>query len=210
MKTEGLIEALVADRTTSGALARKLAGALVLGALLSLVVFLLALGVRPDVAAALRTWRFDGKVALVVVALALSFSLCLALARPLARGRPGRRLLPLAVLALALVAIELMLLPRASWEAELMGGSALMCMIAIQVLALAPLVAILLVLRTGAPASPVLAGAAAGLLAAVAGETVYVFHCFDDSPLFVVTWYSLAAIPAVVLGAVAGHRLLRW
>ena len=31
--------------------------------------------------------------------------------------------------------------------------------------------------------------------AAAAGASLYAFHCFDDSPLFVVTWYTLAAIP---------------
>ena len=64
--------------------------------------------------------------------------------------------------------------------------------------------------RRGAPASPTLAGAAAGFLAAACGATLYAFHCFDDSPLFVATWYLLAAIPVVVIGAVAGSRLLRW
>ena len=41
-------------------------------------------------------------------------------------------------------------------------------------------------------------------------RSLYAFHCFDDSPLFVATWYLLAAIPVVVIGAVAGSRLLRW
>jgi len=44
--------------------------------------------------------------------------------------------------------------------------------------------------------------AAASLLAA-AGAALYAFHCFDDSPLFVVTWYVLAVIPVVILGAIA-------
>jgi hypothetical protein len=68
----------------------------------------------------------------------------------------------------------------------------------------------LAILRRGAPASPLLAGAAAGLLAAASGSALYAFHCFDDSPLFVVTWYSLAAIPVVLAGAFAGRRLLHW
>ena len=68
----------------------------------------------------------------------------------------------------------------------------------------------MLALRAGAPASPALAGAMAGLLAAACGATLYAFHCFDDSPLFVATWYTLAALPVVIVGAVAGHRLMRW
>ena len=73
-----------------------------------------------------------------------------------------------------------------------------------------PLAAVLAILRSGAPASPALAGGAAGLLAAAAAGALYAFHCFDDSPLFVVTWYGLAALLVIALGAVAGHRLLRW
>ena len=47
-------------------------------------------------------------------------------------------------------------------------------------------------------------------LAAATAAVIYAFHCFDDSPLFVLTWYSLAAIPVVLLGAALGRRLLRW
>jgi len=86
----------------------------------------------------------------------------------------------------------------------------LICLSMIPVLSLAHLAALLAALRAAAPPSPVLAGAAAGLLAAAGGAALYALHCFDDSPLFVATWYTLAAIPVVALGAVAGHRLLRW
>jgi hypothetical protein len=211
MKTEELVEALVADRAIGGkSIPRIVAGALGLGSLVSLGLFLACLGVRGDIVPALATWRFDLKVGLVLLALVLAFSLCLALARPVAVGHPGRRLLPLAALALLAVIIELSVLPSASWGARLVGSNALICLAAIPTLAMAPLAALLVTLRSAAPASPALAGAAAGLLAATAGGALYAFHCFDDSPLFVVTWYVLAAIPVVILGAVAGHRLLRW
>ncbi len=215
MKTENLVEALVADRAASSVLERKpmrraLAGALGVGVLVSLVAFFLALGVRQDIDTAVRTWRFDFKIVLVLMALALAFSLCIALSRPLTSGRAALRLLPLAALALGSVAIELALLPAESWAPRLIGSNALICLVAIPALALAPLIAVLAILRTGAPASPALAGAAAGLLAAATGATLYAFHCFDDSPLFVVTWYGLAALPVVLLGTIAGRRWLSW
>jgi hypothetical protein len=81
---------------------------------------------------------------------------------------------------------------------------------AIPLLSLAPLAALLAALRSAAPQSPARAGAAAGLLAAASGATLYAFHCFDDSPLFVATWYVLAAALVVLLGALLGRRLLRW
>ena len=211
MKTDNLIDALVADRTPRGRPLRwLLAAALLAGGLVSLVLFFAELGVRADIEAALGTWRFDLKVGLVLLALGLAFSLCIALSRPVMPAHPGRRLLPLAALAVLAVVIELLALPSVSWTSRLVGSNALVCLVAIPTLAIAPLAAALAILRAGAPASPVLAGGAAGLLAAAAAAALYAFHCFDDSPLFVVTWYALAALPVMALGAAAGHRLLRW
>ncbi len=211
MKTDKLIDALVADDAPRGRPLRSaLAAALFAGGLTSFVLFLAALGVRADIDRALGTWRFELKVGLVLLALALAFSLCIAVSRPVMPSHPGRRLLPLAALAILAIAIELLILPSASWASRLVGSNALVCLIAIPTLAIAPLAAVLAILRNGAPASPALAGGAAGLLAATAAGALYAFHCFDDSPLFVVTWYSLAALPVITLGAVIGRRLLRW
>lgn len=211
MKTENLVEALVADRTAGRkSIPWVVAAALALGALVSLALFFVDLGVREDIAQALATWRFDLKVGMVLLALVLAFGLCMEVSRPVPSGHPMRRLLPLAALAATAVAIELTALPSTSWGTRLVGSNSLVCLAAIPMLAMAPLAAVLLALRSGAPASPALAGAAAGFLAAAAGAALYAFHCFDDSPLFVVTWYVMAAVPVVVLGAVAGHRLLRW
>jgi hypothetical protein len=211
MKTDNLIDALVADRLPRGRPLRwALVAALLAGGLVSLVLFFAALGVRADIGTALATWRFELKVGLVLLALGLAFSLCIALSRPVAPAHPGRRLLPLGALAVLAIAIELFILPSASWESRLVGSNAVVCLIAIPTLAIAPLAVVLAILRSGAPVSPALAGGAAGLLAAAAAAALYAFHCFDDSPLFVVTWYALAALPVVAVGAAAGHRLLRW
>jgi len=211
MKTDNLIDALVADRMPRGRPLRwALAAALLLGGLVSLAFFFAILRVRADIAPALGTWRFELKVGLVLLALGLAFSLCIALSRPVTPAHPGRRLLPLAALAVLAVAIELLALPGVSWTSRLVGSNALVCLVAIPTLAIAPLAALLIILRAGAPAAPALAGGAAGLLAAAAAAALYAFHCFDDSPLFVVTWYTLAAIPVILVGAFAGQRLLRW
>lgn len=211
MKTDKLIDALVADSMPSGkALRWALVAALLAGGLVSLVLFFATLGVRADIEPALGTWRFELKVGLVLLALALAFSLCLGLSRPMAPAHSSRRLLPLAALAVVAVMVELLAVPSAWWASRMVGSNALICMIAIPVLAIVPLAAVLIVLRAGAPAAPALAGAAAGLLAAATAAALYAFHCFDDSPLFVVTWYTLAAIPVVLVGALAGRRLLRW
>ncbi len=210
MKTDQLISALVADKTEAGPFTRRLLIALAIGGLVSLGLFFAILGPRHDLREALATWRFDLKIALMVLTLLLAFFVCRALARPVVPGQPVRRLLvPLVAMTGALV-LELMLAPSDSWGSRLVGSNSMICMAAIPFFSLAPLVAVLAILRSGAPRSPALAGAAAGLLAAASGATLYAFHCFDDSPLFVATWYSLAALPVVAVGALAGRRLLRW
>lgn len=211
MKTEHLVEALVADRAAGRKpISTALVLALALGGVVSLVLFVVDLGVRADIEPALATWRFDLKIGMVLAALVLAFGLCLECARPDPTGRPVRRLLPLAGLAILAIAVELAIVPKATWGTRLVGSNSLVCLSAIAMLSIAPLAALLAILRRGAPASPALAGAAAGLLAAACGATLYAFHCFDDSPLFVVTWYSLATIPVVLAGALVGRRLLRW
>jgi hypothetical protein len=211
MKTEQLVAALVADRRAGArSLTRTLSLALLAGGMISLGLFFATLGPRKDLAPALETWRFDFKLVLVVLALVLAFFLCRALSRPVPVEYPGRYLLPLAVLAVAAIAIELAVVPIDVWRTRLVGSNSLICLAAVPAFSLAPLAALLAMLRSTAPASPALAGAAAGLLAAASGATLYAFHCFDDSPLFVITWYTVAALFVVAVGALAGGRLLRW
>ena len=211
MKTNQLVDALVADGTAgTRPIARSLLLALAAGAALSLVVFFLTLGIRPDIRPALATWRFDLKIAAAVLGLALAFAVCRDCARPDMPRHPLRRLLPLLALLVAAVGVELALVPEASWRQRLVGSNALICLPMVPILSLAPLAAVLWMLRRAAPASPALAGAAAGLVAAFSGATLYAFHCFDDSPLFVATWYSLATLIVMAVGALVGRRLLRW
>ena len=211
MKTEQLVAALVADRTAGGrSLTWTLSLALLAGGVISLGLFFATLGPRKDLAPALETWRFDFKLVLVGLALVLAFALCRTLSRPVPVAHPGRYLLPLAALAAAAIVIELAVVPMDAWRTRLVGSNSLICLSALPALSLAPLAVLLAMLRSAAPASPALAGGAAGLLAAASGATLYAFHCFDDSPLFVVTWYGLAALLVVAIGALAGRRLLRW
>jgi hypothetical protein len=210
MRTDQLVDALVADGAAARPIGSSLVRALAAGIALSLVVFFLTLGIRPDIRPALETWRFDLKIVTALLGLVLAFGICRDCARPDMPPHPLRRLLPLLVLIVAAVAVELALVPEAAWRQRLIGSNSLICLPMVPILSVAPLAAVLWTLRRGAPASPVLAGAAAGLVAALCGATLYAFHCFDDSPLFVATWYSLATLGVTAIGAWAGHKLLRW
>ncbi|MBS0548019.1 MAG: DUF1109 family protein [Proteobacteria bacterium] len=211
MKTDQLLEALVADRDARPrSLTGRLRGAMAVGIALSFALFLCLLGFRHDIGAALTTWRFELKIAIVGLALVVAFRLCRALLRPVPPAHPALYLLPLALLLAAAVALELALVPMSAWETRMIGTNSMVCLTAVPVLSLAPLAALFAMVRTAAPASPRRAGAALGLLAASAGAALYAFHCFDDSPLFVLVWYCLATFPVILLGAFAGGRLLRW
>lgn len=99
---------------------------------------------------------------------------------------------------------------RAPMMARLVGHNSMLCVSAIPVLSLPLLAAALFGLRHGAPSRPALAGAIAGLVSAGLAATLYAAHCTDDSPLFVATWYTIAALVVAGLGAGIGARVLRY
>ena len=211
MKTDQLVQALAADLGRPyPAMRHALAVAMLAGLLGAVVIFAFAMGPRSDVGAALATWRFDWKLALVAIACALAFVDCARLSDPLASGLATRLSLAIPALVLGGLLAELLLIPPAEWMSRLVGNNAAVCLIAIPLLALAPLTAGLAVMRRGAPASPVQAGAAVGRLAAAVGAMIYAVHCTDDSPLFVVMWYGVATAAVMALGALAGRFVLRW
>jgi hypothetical protein len=118
-------------------------------------------------------------------------------------------LIPAGILA-AGIASEMMLPQRVPMMTRLIGSNSRICMTAIPLLSLPLLAGALIGLRHGAPSRPALAGALAGLLSAGLAATLYASHCTDDSPLFVATWYSIAAALVTAVGALAGSRVLRF
>jgi hypothetical protein len=93
---------------------------------------------------------------------------------------------------------------------RLVGNNSRLCMTAIPVMSLPLLAAALIGLRHGAPTRPAVTGAIAGLLSAGLAATLYASHCTDDSPLFVATWYTMAAALVAAIGALAGSKVLRF
>jgi hypothetical protein len=118
-------------------------------------------------------------------------------------------LVPLALLAIA-ASLELSVVPRSLWMVRLIGSNSINCMTLIPLLAAIPLATFLAVLRRGAPRNPGRTGAVAGLAAAAIAASFYALNCFDDSPLFVITWYPLAASIVAACGYLFGRRILRW
>lgn len=213
MRTDELVQALVADRAAAAAppLGRQFAWALGAGLVLSAAGFLSVLGPRPDIAGAVATMRFDIKIAEVILLAATAFALVLQVGRPVPAS--GWRVMALAAapaLLLVTVVAELFAVPSSQWLARLVGTNSRVCLTAIPLMALPLLAAFLIVLRRGAPASGAVAGAVAGLAASGLAAVLYATHCPDDSPLFVAVWYPIAIGGVTLAGAVLGRVILRW
>lgn len=212
MKTDQLIAALAADaKSTAMPIGRTLSLAVAAGALVAVLIFFLDAGPRPDLAASLSSPRFLFKCVLTLTLLVSAMGLVWHLARP--GAVPTAWLFALAAVPAMLAvatSVELIVIPSASWESRALGMNSLVCLVLIPALSAAPLIAVILALRQGATTHPVLAGAAAGLLAAGIGATLYATHCQDDSPLFIAVWYVIATAIVTLVGAILGGRLLRW
>jgi hypothetical protein len=212
METDQLIRTLAADNDHHARpVGLVLALALLAAAPVSLVMFFASLGVRPDVMTAMHNPFFDLKFA-VTLALAVSaIAIGLHLSRPEAslRGWAWLLLIP-AGLLVGGIASEMMLPQRLPMMTRLVGNNSRTCLAAIPLMSLPLLAAALVGLRHGAPTRPKVTGAIAGLLSAGLAATLYASHCTDDSPLFVATWYTLAAALVTAVGALAGPRVLRF
>jgi hypothetical protein len=213
MDTNNLIRGMVADLAARRPhLVRTLALALVAGFVVAVILFEMTLGPRPDAMHDLVSKpRFAFKF---VVTLLLAFTalvLVLRLMRPGAETHwPTLALIAAPLLLLAAVVAELFIVPRADWEQVMVGSNSMICLKSIPFLALPLLIAALAAMRLGAPTRPALAGAVAGLLAGGLGAALYASHCTDDSPMFVVVWYTIAITIVTIVGAIAGRYVLRW
>jgi hypothetical protein len=212
MKTDDLIRALAADREPAGpAPGTALAFAGAIGFVLSGLLFMWLVPLRPNLGEAMRSWPFMMKPVEMGILVVVSAIVVLRLARP--GASLGRMLVAAAVvpaIMVAAVAVELMQVPRAEWLVKLAGQHWYMCVLNMVLLSLPILAALLFGLRYGAPTRPALAGAGAGLLSGALAASLYIAHCPDDSPLFVAAWFTLAIAIATGIGALAGRRLLRW
>jgi len=211
MKTDNLIELLAQDAPVRSNLSHMLQQATIAAVLIVAIAFFSEIGFRPDIDTAMDTSRFLFKF-VITIALAVTGSLVM-----YRIGKPGVPLLwwawallvPLA-LAVGAAVFELSVMPPETWAPRMIGHNSRLCLTIIPSLSAGPLACFLLALRHGAPTRPGLAGAVAGLASAGIAATFYAANCNDDSPLFVLLWYPIAISAVTGIGALAGHKLLRW
>jgi hypothetical protein len=212
MKTSEFIAALAADPVPEPIrLGRRVAAALAIGFVGCVAIYCLMLGPRPGIAAAPESMRFWMKCVDSVAFALPSLLLTLRLAYPDAKPRAlALWLIAPFILLAAGVAFEMSVVPQSEWMSRLMGANAMHCTIMIPTLAAPVLAALIVALRAGAPLHPALTGALAGAAAAGVGALVYASSCPDDSPLFVATWYPLATLICMGVGALVARRFLAW
>ena len=213
MRTEDLVRVLSTNHepVKSGRLRNALAAALVIGGVAALCLMLATVGPRPDIATGAHLSFLAFKLAFTVSVVAIG---AVFLLRSMFPGRPESRKFVVIFLPLAAIAVigvtALLLTDMRDWGGMLIGTGWAACLICIPFFAVIPFGALVWALRKGAPTHLRRTGAAVGLVAGALGAAAYAFHCPDDSLPFVAIWYGGPVVALAIVGAILGHRLLRW
>lgn len=209
--TDALVDDLCADLAPARPLARRIALAFAIGGASAMLLWLSGFGLRGDLAHAIATPHFAAKLGLALVLSGAAFACCLAAARPSGRVRSaGAVLVGVPVALAALVVAQLDRMPVFSWRDVWLAGEPIACVASIMLIAAPVMLAMMIALRAGAPRSPARLGAFAGLCAAGLAGALFGLSCPIDSPIYVATWYGLAALLLAAIGALAGRRWLAW
>lgn len=179
------------------------------GAVFTSISVIVAYGIQPGLmGSGLEPFVLKSAYSLSIAALAL-WGVDL-LSQP---GTPPPRslilLVPIAILAVV-AAFAMFRAPVADLSALLLGGTWRQCSVRIILVSL-PLFAILFaVVRRQAPVRLRLAGGAIGLLSSSLAAAFYALACTEQSPAFVLLWYSLGIAVTTAVGSLLGPRLLHW
>ena len=213
MKTDELISVLAAGADAVGPYAarRRYAIALGWGALGAVLLMLILLGLRPDLADAAHLPMFWVKLAFPVALLAAALLAALRLSRPGARLGRAAAAIAAPVLAIwLLAAVALLGASAAEGQQLFLGETWRSCPTSIAILSAPLFAAVVWAMKGLAPTRLALAGAAAGLLAGAAGAAIYALHCPEMAAPFIGVWYLLGMLIPTAVGAVLGPLLLRW
>lgn len=212
METDQLIRAIAADAQDPRLSMRNAwSMAVALAAAMAALAFFAMLGPRQDIAEAAQTYRFLFKFVITFALAAGALKVLVALSRP---GTDVVRLARWLFVAPALLAVavllELFALPSSQWANSLVGSNSRICLTFIPLIGILPLAIFLIALLHSAPTRPALAGAVAGLSAGGLASSFYAAQCTDDSPLFVLAWYTIAIVGLMLAGALVARRVARW
>ncbi len=212
VRTDDLIDALSCGLPSEprSLVGRSLGFGLLGGLVVTFVILLSALRLRPDLGIAITGTAFWVKFTYTLALAGLGLWLVERQSRAAADARLPAWLLLVPVLLLGVVAAFQISAPQADWKALAMGHTARVCSLLVLALSLPILVGICWAMRRLAPTRLTFAGASAGLLAGAASASLYCLHCPEAAAPFVLIWYSLGILLAAGLGALTGRWALRW
>ena len=212
MRTDDLIAHLSSglEPVKSGAVARLLLGAAMVGMTGSAALLMVLIGPRHDLASAMSHPGMWMKLAYTFAIAGFGLWVVERAGRPGAEVARPALFLALPLLAIVLLAGLQMSTPGADMPGLVMGRSSRVCAALVTLTALPTLAATFWALRKLAPTRLTLAGAGAGLFAGAAGAFVYCFHCTEEAAPFIAVWYTLGIAVVTALGALLGRSLLRW
>jgi hypothetical protein len=213
MKTAELTSLLSADAgpVPRQAAARRLGWAVTAALPLSLVLLLVAYGLRRDLSVAAGLPMFWIKLVFPLCIAAMGFLAVQRLARPgVHAGIAWAGLLAPVAAVWLLAAFAWSGAPEAARPAMFWGQSWRGCIFNIVLLSAPMFVAVFAAMNGLAPTRPSLAGAAAGAVAGGLGASVYALHCMELAAPFLAVWYVAGIAATIALGALLGPRLLRW
>jgi hypothetical protein len=213
MKTDDLVALLSTnpEPVDRRLVARTLYVALAAGAIVSLGLALVGLGVRSDLMTARALTFLVVKLSFAVGIVILALIYLTRLARPGGERRTSSMLVAMPFLVIVVVAaISLGFAPSSHWDKMIVGDQWLECLVSIPIIAIVPFAISIWAVRQAAPTNLARTGAVAGLIAGGVSAMAYALHCTDDSLPFVAVWYGGTIVLCTLAGAILGPRLLRW
>jgi len=210
--TDELVQSLVSDLrpVPRAAIVLRLAIGATAGAVISVVLLMLLIGSRPDLAMVVQSTRFWSKAGYMLATAGISLLVAARLARPGSNTRL-MWLLPIPLLVYLPAAIlELIRTEPTNWVPLLLGYGWQLCTWLVLILSIPIYIGLWWAFRSFAPTRMEAAGAVTGLCASAIAGVVYCLHCPTDTAVFALTWYTLAFAIAAMVGRLLGHRLLHW
>jgi hypothetical protein len=204
--TDDLIRSLASTAGTRRSVSLQAAFAVTGAASLACALLLVFSVIGPDFADMAVRMPFGFKLAYTGALVVGSSVVALYAATPGASATALYALLP----AVILLALGVIFDPTAFPIMGRTNTAVAFCVGSILFLSMPAMILTFVFMRKGAPTRPLFAGAVIGMLSASVGALAYTLACKNDGTAFVATWYTAACAIMAFIGAVVGHRVLRW
>ena len=213
MKTDELIETLgvTVERVEGRWFRNAFIIALIVGAAVAVCLMEALLGISANPLRESHLGLMILTTALLVSVVAAGSSYLLRAAHPgMSMRRPTALIVLLAVAFIGVGVAGLLVVHPAAGIGMIFGPRWTVCLTCSPLFAIGPFLALVWVLRKGAPTQLRSTGAVAGLVAGTVGAGACALHQPGGSLPFAAIWYAGPILLCALLGALLGPRVLRW